>query len=45
MTAQQIMAIIQKLEARRDRQARQLEITDTELAHWQGMLDSIKRGK
>jgi hypothetical protein len=45
MTPQQLTAIIAKLEARRQRQARQLEITESELQHWTSMLDGLRKGK
>jgi len=45
MGTQEIMKIINKLSLRRDRQTAQLEITKTELAHWEGELTKLTKGK
>lgn len=45
MTAQQIMGTINKLTAKRNRQATQLELTEKELEHWESQLKNLKTGK
>lgn len=45
MGTQDIMRIINKLSARRDRQNAQLEITKTELAHWEAEILRLTKGK
>jgi len=45
MNTKEIMATINRLVSRRDRQQAALNITINELAHWEAELDKIKKGK
>lgn len=43
MNAKEIMAIVDRLAKRRDRQKAALEITTTELAHWESELEKLRK--
>jgi len=43
MGAKEILQIINKMSARRDRQKAALEITVTELAHWEAELEKLRK--
>lgn len=45
MNAKEIMATINRLVARRDRQQAALNTTLNELTHWEAELEKIKKGK
>lgn len=45
MNAKEIMATINRLQARRERQQTALTLTQNELTHWESELDKIKKGK
>lgn len=45
MTAKELMAAINRLVAKRDRQQASLTLTINELAHWEGELDKLKKQK
>lgn len=44
-TAREVMAIINRLTARRDRQQTALTLTLNELVHWETELDKLKKAK
>jgi len=43
MGVKETMAIVNRLAARRDRQKAALEITVTELAHWEAELEKLRK--
>lgn len=45
MDAHTLIKIINRLEAKRHRQAEALSLTETELANYEAMLQALKKGK